>query len=47
MRVDSITDMRPSKKDPRKFSHYMKAHPLTKWVEIVLSQQAHRRVTGR
>jgi lysophospholipase L1-like esterase len=40
MRVDSLTDMSGSKQDPRKFSHYMKAHPLTKWVEIVISKNS-------
>src|SRR5215831_13264685 len=34
MRVDSFTDMHPTKEDSRKFNHYMKVHPLTKWVEI-------------
>jgi lysophospholipase L1-like esterase len=38
MRVDSLNDMERSKKDPRKFDHYMKAHPLTKWVEFVVSK---------
>ena len=38
MRVDSWNDMERSKKDPRKFDHYMKAHPLTKWVELVISK---------
>src|SRR6266481_9359218 len=33
MKVDSASDIQPDKKDPRKFNHYMKAHPLTKWIE--------------
>src|SRR5205085_1257310 len=38
MRVDSSSDMKRSKDDPRKFNHYMKAHPMTKWIEVVLSK---------
>jgi lysophospholipase L1-like esterase len=38
MKVDSSNDMERSKKDPRKFDHYMKVHPLTKWVELVISK---------
>ena len=38
MRVDSVTDMERSKEDPLKFSHYMKTHPLTRWVELVVSK---------
>ncbi len=38
MTVDSLTDIEPSKQDPRKFNHYMKAHPLTQWLEIVISK---------
>ncbi len=37
MRVDSLADLKPAKKDPRKFSHYLKVHPLTEWVEMVIS----------
>jgi lysophospholipase L1-like esterase len=40
MRVDSLTDMERSKQDTRKFNHYMKAHPLTKWIEIVISKNS-------
>jgi lysophospholipase L1-like esterase len=40
MRVDSLSDLKPDKNDPRKFSHYLKAHPLTEWVEIVISNAA-------
>jgi lysophospholipase L1-like esterase len=40
MSVDSLADMHPTKEDSRKFSHYMKAHPLTKWVEIAISKQS-------
>jgi lysophospholipase L1-like esterase len=40
MRVDSSTDLERDKKDPRKFDHYMQPHPLTKWVEIVISKDA-------
>ena len=40
MRADSLSDMERSKKDPLKFEHYMKAHPLTKWIEIVVSKDS-------
>jgi lysophospholipase L1-like esterase len=40
MRVDSLADMERDKKDPRKFEHYMQPHPLTKWIEIVISNDA-------
>lgn len=40
MRVDSLSDMERDKKDPRKFEHFMKAHPLTQWIEIVISKEA-------
>src|SRR5882762_4558022 len=40
MTVDSLSDMKRSKEDPRKFNHYMKAHPLTKWIEIVISKSS-------
>ena len=40
MRVDSLSDMQRDKKDPRKFAHFMKAHPLTRWMEIVISKEA-------
>ncbi len=38
MRVDSLSDIERDKKDSRKFSHFMKAHPLTKWVEVSVSK---------
>ncbi len=34
MKVDSLDDIHRDKKDPRLFSHFMQAHPLTKWMEI-------------
>jgi len=40
MRVDSLRDMKRDKDEPRRFSHFMKAHPLTKWIEIVVSKDA-------
>jgi lysophospholipase L1-like esterase len=40
MRVDSLNDLQRDKKDPRKFEHYMQPHPLTRWVEIVISKDA-------
>lgn len=40
MRVDSLSDIEADKKDPRNFNHYMKAHPLTKWIEIVISKDS-------
>lgn len=40
MKVDSANDIRRDKKDPRKFSHFMQAHPLTKWMEIDFSKDA-------
>jgi lysophospholipase L1-like esterase len=40
MRVDSLSDIEADKKDPRKFNHYMKAHALTKWIEIVISKDS-------
>ena len=40
MRVDSVSDMERDKKDPLKFEHYMKAHPLTKWIEVAISKDS-------
>jgi lysophospholipase L1-like esterase len=40
MRVDSRSDIEFDKKDPRKLNHYMKAHPLTKSIEIGISKDA-------
>jgi lysophospholipase L1-like esterase len=39
MTVSSLADLKRSKKDPRKFEHFMKAHPLTRWVELCISRQ--------
>jgi len=38
--VDSLTDLGRDKKEPKKFSHYMKAHPLTKCVEIAITKDS-------
>jgi lysophospholipase L1-like esterase len=38
MKVDTFTDLHPDKQNLRKFGHYMKVHPLTKWIEIVISK---------
>jgi lysophospholipase L1-like esterase len=40
MKVDSANDMKPGKEDLRKFEHYMQPHPLTKWVEIIISKDS-------
>src|SRR5215469_10665990 len=40
MKVDSSDDIRRDKKDPRIFSHFMQAHPLTRWMEIVFKKNA-------
>jgi len=40
MRVDSLSDTERDKQDPRKFEHYMQPHPLTKWIEIVVSKDS-------
>src|SRR5262249_52045064 len=40
IRVDSNSDLERDKKNPLKFEHYMKAHPLTKWIEIVISKDS-------
>lgn len=40
MRVDSLHDMERDKKEPLKFKHFMQAHPLTKWMEVVISKDA-------
>src|SRR5215469_2803315 len=40
MRVDSLSDIQRDKKDPRKFTHFMQTHPLTRWIEIVISKDA-------
>ena len=38
MKVDAVNDLQPGKPDPRKFDHYLQPHPLTKWVEIMISK---------
>lgn len=38
MRVDSARDIAVKGMNPQKIEHYMQSHPLTKWVEIVLSK---------
>lgn len=40
MKVDSIRDMARTREDPRKFSQYLKEHPLTTWTEIVISNNS-------
>jgi lysophospholipase L1-like esterase len=40
MRVDSLADMKPTKEDPNKFNHFMKAHPLTEWIEIAVLKKS-------
>jgi lysophospholipase L1-like esterase len=40
MKVDSLSDMKGTGENPRKFDHYMQPHPLTKWVEIVISKNS-------
>ncbi|HYA79104.1 MAG TPA: SGNH/GDSL hydrolase family protein, partial [Candidatus Nitrosopolaris sp.] len=40
MRVDSLSDMKGDGQNPRKFNHYMEAHPLTKWAEIIISKDS-------
>jgi lysophospholipase L1-like esterase len=40
MSVNSLNDVQRSKQDPRKFEHFMKAHPLTKWVELVVARKS-------
>jgi lysophospholipase L1-like esterase len=40
MKVDSLSDIMPDKKDSHKFGYYMKAHPLTKWVEVVIAKNS-------
>src|SRR5690349_8272082 len=38
MKVDSSTDMEASSRESGKVSHYMKAHPLTEGIELVISK---------
>jgi lysophospholipase L1-like esterase len=40
MRVDSMHDMKPGGQKPLKLSHYLQTHPLTKWVEILISKDS-------
>ncbi len=40
MKVDSLSDMKEKGGNPRKFDHYMQPHPLTKWIEIVISKNS-------
>ncbi len=40
MKVDSLSDMKGTGENPRKFDHYLQPHPLTKWVEIVISKNS-------
>ena len=40
MQVDSLHEIKPTKKDPRKFSIFMKTHPLTRWTELVLAKDS-------
>ncbi len=40
MKVDSLSDMKGTGENPRKFNHYLQPHPLTKWVEIVISKDS-------
>src|SRR5690242_2217808 len=40
MRVDTLSDIEFDKKDSRKLNHYMKAHPLTRSIEIVISKDS-------
>jgi lysophospholipase L1-like esterase len=40
MRVDSLHEIQRDKKERLKFKHFMQAHPLTKWLEIVISKDA-------
>ena len=40
MKVDSATDIKVNEGNPQKINHYMQPHPLTKWVEIVISKDS-------
>ncbi len=40
MTVDSATDMEPGNQEPRELSFYMKEHPLTAAVEIIVSKDS-------
>ena len=40
MKVDSTTDINAKGVNPQKIEHYMQPHPLTKWVEMVISNDS-------
>jgi lysophospholipase L1-like esterase len=40
MRVDSSNDIKWKGENPRKIEHYMQPHPLTKWVELIISNDS-------
>jgi lysophospholipase L1-like esterase len=40
MTVDSARDINVKGSNPQKIEHYMQPHPLTKWVEIILSKNS-------
>ncbi|MGH7942651.1 MAG: SGNH/GDSL hydrolase family protein, partial [Limisphaerales bacterium] len=40
MKVDSAHDINVKDADPQKIRHYMQPHPLTKWIEIVISNES-------
>ena len=40
MKVDSLSDMKGKGANPTRFDHYMQPHPLTKWIEIVISKDS-------
>jgi len=40
MKVDSTSDIKVKGVDPQKIEHYMQPHPLTKWVQILLSKDS-------
>lgn len=40
MKVDSASEIETSKLNPRKLKHYMKVHPLTRWIEIAFAKDS-------
>ncbi|HEV2330141.1 MAG TPA: SGNH/GDSL hydrolase family protein [Verrucomicrobiae bacterium] len=40
MKVDSTSDIKLKGMNPQKIEHYMQPHPLTKWVQIILSKDS-------
>ena len=40
MKVDSTVDIKVAGMNPQKIDHYMQPHPLTKWVQIVVSKDS-------